>query len=152
MEKKWIIHSLDDLEICAAQLAIQLKKKITPHSATTVTLTGDLGSGKTTLTQMVGRNLDITEPICSPTFVITKYYDLVNQPWQRFIHIDAYRLDGEPAGPLGFNELFSNPANLVVIEWPQYIQSHISHSHTHITISIKKNDTRIVTIQDLNVR
>jgi tRNA threonylcarbamoyladenosine biosynthesis protein TsaE len=45
-------------------------------SATLITLSGDLGAGKTTFTQQIGELLKIKEKINSPTFVISKEYQI----------------------------------------------------------------------------
>ncbi|MCI0687357.1 MAG: tRNA (adenosine(37)-N6)-threonylcarbamoyltransferase complex ATPase subunit type 1 TsaE [Sporichthyaceae bacterium] len=58
-----------------------------------VLLSGDLGAGKTTLTQGIGAALGVRGPITSPTFVIARVHpSLVGGP--PLVHVDAYRLDG----------------------------------------------------------
>jgi tRNA threonylcarbamoyladenosine biosynthesis protein TsaE len=57
-----------------------------------VVLTGDLGAGKTTLTQGIGAGLTVRGDITSPTFVIARVHpSLVDGP--ALVHVDAYRLD-----------------------------------------------------------
>lgn len=153
MKKSWKIKNLDDLDSYAKQMVDFLtdivSKKI--DHATVVTLTGDLGAGKTTLTQRIAKHLGIGDEVSSPTFVIAKYYDLpkVGSPtsnFNRLIHVDAYRLDGEPLEPLGFEQLFADPNNLVIIEWPEYIQSVLPAHRTDISISINENEARNIEI------
>jgi len=56
-------------------------------------LTGDLGAGKTTMTQGIGRGLQVRGDITSPTFVIARVHpSLVGGP--ALVHVDAYRLGG----------------------------------------------------------
>ncbi len=56
-----------------------------------VLLTGDLGAGKTTLTQGIGTGLGVRGPIASPTFVIARAHpSTVAGP--ALVHVDAYRL------------------------------------------------------------
>ena len=56
-----------------------------------VVLTGDLGAGKTTLTQGIGAGLGVRGPVTSPTFVIARVHpSLVGGP--ALVHVDAYRL------------------------------------------------------------
>lgn len=58
-----------------------------------VVLTGELGAGKTTLTQGIGLGLQVRGPVTSPTFVIARVHpSLVGGP--DLVHVDAYRLDG----------------------------------------------------------
>jgi tRNA threonylcarbamoyladenosine biosynthesis protein TsaE len=56
---------------------ILLRKISAPqNSASLITLSGDLGAGKTTFTQKIGEILEIKEKINSPTFVISKRYSI----------------------------------------------------------------------------
>lgn len=56
-------------------------------------LSGDLGAGKTTLTQGIGEGLKVRGPITSPTFVIARVHpSLCGGP--SLVHVDAYRLGG----------------------------------------------------------
>src|SRR4051795_12878414 len=56
-----------------------------------VLLTGDLGAGKTTLTQGIGVGLGVRGPVTSPTFVIARVHpSQVGGP--PLVHVDAYRL------------------------------------------------------------
>ena len=90
--------------------------------ATVLALTGDLGAGKTTLTQSIGKKLGVTENMISPTFVIMKHYRLKTSDYRLLVHIDAYRLDSSAEmKTLGFDTLIADPENLIVIEWPERI-------------------------------
>ena len=91
--------------------------------ATVIGLSGDLGSGKTAFTQALARELGISEPITSPTFVLEKIYKLANQKFAKLIHIDAYRLEsGEELLKLGFAELLQDKNNLIIIEWVERVK------------------------------
>ena len=138
------IHTLEQLSEYTQQIVSQLSADSISGDATVITLHGDLGAGKTTLTQHLARALKVTEEVSSPTFVIAKYYDLKNQTWKRLIHIDAYRLDGEPLEPMGFDELFSDPTNLLIIEWPEYIESVLPKDRTDLSITINDDESRTI--------
>jgi tRNA threonylcarbamoyladenosine biosynthesis protein TsaE len=95
-------------------------------SATVVGLFGNLGSGKTTFTQALGKSLGVTEFMTSPTFVIEKIYLLKNSKvlmcFKKLIHIDAYRLEsGQELLSLDFKEILKDPKNLILIEWPERV-------------------------------
>ncbi len=56
-------------------------------------LTGDLGAGKTTLTQGIGRGLGVRGTVTSPTFVIARVHPTISGG-PPLVHVDAYRLGG----------------------------------------------------------
>lgn len=58
-----------------------------------VLLSGDLGAGKTTLTQGLGRGLGVRGPVTSPTFVIARTHPSTGGS-PPLVHVDAYRLGG----------------------------------------------------------
>src|SRR4029453_11950915 len=78
-------------------------------------LSGDLGAGKTTLTQGIGRGLQVRGDITSPTFVIARVHpSLVDGP--PLVHVDAYRLGG--IDELDDLDLDTSLADAVtVVEW-----------------------------------
>lgn len=81
-----------------------------------ILLNGDLGAGKTTLTQFIGKGLGVRRNINSPTFNIIKSYQGTDV---KLHHMDCYRLE-ESDEDLGFDEYFEDNA-VVIIEWSQFI-------------------------------
>ena len=117
MEKQ--IHSIVELEAFAKELITNL---VPGETATLITLSGELGAGKTTLTQAFARELGITKTVTSPTFVLENLYELTDSLFTTFIHIDAYRLtDPQELTALKFDELLDEPKNLIVLEWPEKV-------------------------------
>ncbi len=111
-----------DLPKIAKDIIAKIKKG---DKAIVITLEGDLGAGKTTLTQEIARNLGIKENLISPTFVIMKNYEIKGTHSQ-LVHIDAYRLNShQEILTLGWNEIISNPNNIVIVEWPEMIKEVI---------------------------
>lgn len=105
-------------------------------NATIISLSGDLGAGKTTLTQCLLKTLGVTEVVQSPTYVILKKYKIENDILKTVIHIDAYRLQSKTElQKLYWEEYVSNPENLIIIEWPEIV-SQIIPEHS---IKIKLN-------------
>ena len=100
-------------------------------------LSGDLGAGKTTLTQGIAKGLGIRRNVTSPTFTIQKLYRdgrlVLN-------HIDAYRLEGI-SQDLGFEE-YMYDGSLTVIEWSQFAKELIPEEYLEITIHLKDDDER----------
>lgn len=151
------------------KIAKEFLNKLKPakDKATVVGLYGDLGAGKTTFTQAVGKILKIKRKVNSPTFVIMKKYKITKlatsenflanktnpvfagenlQKWPAFkylFHMDAYRLKNEKELlHLAWDEIMDSKANLVFIEWPENIIKAIPKKHYKIKISHEKNNAR----------
>jgi tRNA threonylcarbamoyladenosine biosynthesis protein TsaE len=78
-----------------------------------VLLAGDLGAGKTTLTQGFARGLGVTEQVTSPTFVLMRPYE----GRLSIVHVDAYRLEHlQEVIDLGLPEMLDDGA-VAIIEW-----------------------------------
>lgn len=99
-------------------------------------LDGDLGAGKTTLTQGIAKGLGIRRNVTSPTFTILKIY----QGRMPLYHIDAYRLEGT-VQDLGFEELMEDEG-LTVIEWAEYVSWLIPEEYMKVTITLLEEDSR----------
>lgn len=85
------------------------------HPPLLVTLSGDLGTGKTTLVQSICEGYGVTGEVTSPTFALVQEYEAPRSP---VYHLDLYRLDQpEQLDALAWDEILSAPA-LVLVEWP----------------------------------
>lgn len=98
-----------------------------------VVLTGDLGAGKTTLTQGIAEGLGVRGPVTSPTFVIARVHpSLVDGP--SLVHVDAYRLGG-------FAELddldldTSIEDSVTIVEWGHGLAEGLAEDRLEITLS-----------------
>ena len=113
-----------------------------------LTLTGDLGVGKTVFTQGLAEGLGIEEPINSPTFTIVQMYEDGRLP---FYHFDVYRIgDIEEMEEIGYEDCFYGEG-VCLIEWADLIQEILPPDV--IAIEIEKNlekgfDYRKITISD----
>ncbi len=116
-----MIRTLVELETEAANFVSALAPSA--QGATLVTLSGELGAGKTAFTKAVANVLGIEGTITSPTFVLEKIYLLPGgHSFKRLIHIDAYRLEkGSDLAPLGFDEFMQDTSNLILFEWPEMV-------------------------------
>jgi len=115
--------------------------------AVVVTLTGDLGAGKTTLVQGIveGRGAADAGDVSSPTFALIHEY---GEPVSVY-HIDLYRLDTEEeANRLGLEELFDQPA-LVLIEWGDKFPRLLPPRRIEIKLTSGNEDQRFVEIVEL---
>ncbi len=96
-------------------------------------LTGELGAGKTTFTQGLGRGLGVRGGIISPTFVLVRSHpSLTGGP--RLVHVDAYRLDSaEELDDLDLETTLDS--SVTVIEWGAGRAEHLSDSRLDVTIT-----------------
>jgi tRNA threonylcarbamoyladenosine biosynthesis protein TsaE len=142
------IFTQNELPEIVAQLLQQAGSK-QGNTATIVALSGELGAGKTTLTQEVARTLSIKENIISPTFVIFKKYPIKNKTyrWKNLIHIDAYRLDSSAElFKLGWEELTVDSENLIILEWPERVPECLTGDIVQVKLSYIDEKTRQIEI------
>lgn len=138
------ITSLEVLDSFADNVVKELESH--PDHATLLTLSGDLGVGKTAFTKALARSLGVNEHVTSPTFVLAKKYPLTNQKFSTLIHIDAYRLEGEEnLKTIGFSDMVSDPKNLIVLEWPERVSEEIPDFAQNFSFEIGAGDIRIIT-------
>ena len=113
---------------------------------TVYTLIGDLGVGKTVLTQGLAKGLEIDEPISSPTFTIVQVYEEGRLP---LYHFDVYRIgDVEEMEEIGYEDYFYGEG-VTLIEWANLIEEILPESYTEIKIEkdLKKGfDYRKITV------
>ncbi|HZT35605.1 MAG TPA: tRNA (adenosine(37)-N6)-threonylcarbamoyltransferase complex ATPase subunit type 1 TsaE [Nitrososphaera sp.] len=121
---------LNELPEFARNVRAVLKLLPPKEGATIVALRGNLGSGKTTFTQALARELEVGEVVQSPTYVIMKTYELPQNRTQfgtprrfkKLVHIDAYRLESPSEFAALRPETFLNEqGTLVLIEWPEKV-------------------------------
>jgi len=145
-EKEYVVDTPADFTSVIA--AVLEKARTITKRATLVALSGDLGAGKTTFTQVLATDLGVTEPVVSPTFGIMKVYELENDSdFDHLIHIDAYRIaDISEVGPLRLEELFGTPRTLICLEWPENISAILPEDALWVNIAIGEGEQRKVTI------
>lgn len=138
------INTIEEVSDAARKLAARLVP--TNEGATVVTLSGDLGAGKTTFARAFARAFGIEEEITSPTYVIEKIYKPSTGPFERFIHVDAYRLNGaHDLEVLGWRELLQESGDLIVVEWPEKVEGAIPQDAIRIALELSKDDSRTIT-------
>ena len=121
------LESLEQMRTFAAALADHL------CAGDLLILTGNLGAGKTTFTQSLGKALDVTGRITSPTFVIAREH-LSRTGGPALVHVDAYRLaDGEELEDLDLDSELDE--SITVVEWGAGMAEQLSSDHLDITIT-----------------
>lgn len=102
-----------------------------------VTLTGDLGAGKTTLAQAICEGYGVTEPVTSPTYALVHRY---SAPRSAVYHVDLYRLDDPlQLTNIGWDDILSERA-LVIVEWPERAGWRMPADHLPIDIDYAADD------------
>lgn len=101
-----------------------------------VLLTGDLGSGKTTLAKGIAEGLGVTEPVVSPTFAIVREYE-GRVP---VAHVDVYRLERlQELHDLGFEEILDGN-RVVIVEWADLVMPVFAGSGPRVVVHLRQPD------------
>ena len=107
-----------------------------------ISLSGDLGRGKTVFTRGFANALGIDENITSPTFNIIKEY---TGDEMDLYHMDLYRLNGDVKN-LGIEEYFTK-GGVVIIELADLIEDYLPEERLDIKIKVIDEDTRVLIIE-----
>jgi tRNA threonylcarbamoyladenosine biosynthesis protein TsaE len=116
-----------------------------------VMLSGQLGAGKTTLAQGIGRGLGVAGAVLSPTFVIARVHRGGRLP---FVHVDAYRLSSiVEVDDLDLDA--SLEESVTVVEWGEGLVEGLAGDRLHVTIErplADGDETRTVEIDPVGPR
>lgn len=104
----------------------------------TLSLSGPLGSGKTTFTRYLAKSLGVKGAIKSPTYTIVKSYPLQKG---NLIHMDAYRLEETGSDAIDMAEIFQSDT-ITIIEWGQFIADQLPESYLQIEFSLTEDFNR----------
>jgi tRNA threonylcarbamoyladenosine biosynthesis protein TsaE len=130
MKKAFTTYSSTQTKNLGKLLALEI------HGGQTICLSGDLGSGKTTLAQGVLKGLGAKGPYTSPTFLVMKHYKLkARGPKHKaaakvpqlpgIYHIDAYRVGAKDILEMGWEEIINDEKSIIIVEWAERIKSII---------------------------
>lgn len=104
-------------------------------SAMSISLSGELGAGKTTLVQGMAKGLGVPDNyyVTSPTYTIINEY-----PGRiKLCHMDLYRLGSmDELDYLGFNEIVSS-GSVIVVEWPELLETEENFIYFDLKIIIE---------------
>ncbi len=142
MKNHYISHSPEETVQIGAELAAGLRPGL-------VTLSGELGAGKTKLTAGMLEALGAEGPYQSPTFMLVKEYHLPQKTEfgiARVYHADAYRLEPKDFETLGFQAWFEDPEGLVILEWPERIGELLPEKRLNIILTQKGETEREIKI------
>jgi tRNA threonylcarbamoyladenosine biosynthesis protein TsaE len=120
------------------------------HAGDLLILTGDLGAGKTTLTQGIGEGLGVRGSVTSPTFVISRVHPS-RGIGPALVHVDAYRL-GDSA-ELDDLDLDTDVDEAVtVVEWGEGLAESLSTDRLELDLHRRDDDVRELTITPVGPR
>ncbi|MDY6068752.1 MAG: tRNA (adenosine(37)-N6)-threonylcarbamoyltransferase complex ATPase subunit type 1 TsaE [Opitutales bacterium] len=132
LKKGFISDSLEDTERVAAAFALQIEKDAF------ITLSGDLGAGKTAFVRAIAKALGVKAQVKSPSFNICNIYP------EGLVHIDAYRIKGsfDPSDFL-IDELAATPT-IICVEWPEMIADFIPQNAYKLKFTLNGQSRKIV--------
>ena len=158
-QKIFISNSQEDTQSFAKKLAGNLMSRSRLDiggGALVLALIGELGSGKTTFARVFAEVLGVKEKVKSPTFIIMRKSQIPSSKSQAkskiqknktkykyFYHFDVYRIHSEKEIlNLGWEEIISNPENVVLVEWADKIEKILPKNSVKINFKHLKGDKR----------
>jgi tRNA threonylcarbamoyladenosine biosynthesis protein TsaE len=145
-----VITTSGTFDVCSAEEMKRLGERLAGELSMgdVLMLHGDLGAGKTTLTQGIATGLGVEGPVQSPTFTLVREHrgrDLT------LYHLDLYRLtDPDELESLGYEVYLDPPDGVSVIEWPERAGSWLPDRFTLVRIEHLGQDRRRVTIEPID--
>ena len=120
------------------EIGYRLGKLLTPESV--ICLLGDLGAGKTTITQSIAKALEVDDYITSPTFTIVNEYE-GKMP---LYHFDVYRIgSSEEMYDIGYED-YINGNGVCIIEWANLIEDILPEEYLKIELNYKDMSREMV--------
>jgi tRNA threonylcarbamoyladenosine biosynthesis protein TsaE len=140
----WRTRSGEETEALGAELLGQAPPGTAPCRV--VTLSGELGTGKSTFARGALRALGARGPIKSPSYTLLETYEL---PGVFVVHLDLYRLlDPNELEHLGLPDYFL-PGHLWLIEWPEKGAGHLPRADLGFVFSIDEQGHRIERVESV---
>ena len=142
MELDLVTHSPEETQ----QVGRRLGELARPGDV--VLLVGDLGTGKTCLTQGIARGLGINDYVLSPSFVIVR--ELHGR--LPLFHVDLYRLDRlEETQDLGLDDYLYD-GGVTVVEWAEKAAGLMPPEHVQISLAYVSDTERRLTLRPQGTR
>ena len=114
------------------------------NSSKIILFNGELGSGKTTLIQLICKKLKIKEKVLSPTFNLINEYQINND--FKVYHFDLYRIKSiQELIEIDFIDYIYS-GNYCFVEWPKICEDLIDINFKEIFIDIISEDKRLIKI------
>ena len=133
--------SPEQTELVAAELAAELAP------GDVVTVSGELGAGKTTFVRGACRALGVQGPVTSPTFTIGHRY----RGHVDVSHLDLYRFENVSPAEWGDLEPYFDGA-VCFVEWPEAAEGTLLDPRFRVTLRYAAEDRRVVEIERADAR
>jgi tRNA threonylcarbamoyladenosine biosynthesis protein TsaE len=112
-------------EEATRQLGVDIAKIL--QAGDFIALDGDLGAGKTFISQSIIRALGVEDYVTSPSYTIVNEYG-------RIYHFDVYRIDDlEEMYEIGYEEYFFSDG-ICLVEWASMVEELLPDAHYKMTI------------------
>jgi len=145
MKRVFLSSSEKETKKIAGDIAGEMEG-YTGKKAVIISLSGDLGAGKTAFTKGFLSAMSVRSRVTSPTFVVYKRYSVKKGRFKDIYHFDCYRIrDPKELSIIGFKSISADPRNIILIEWPENagrISPDIRISIDHLP----KEDERRITV------
>ena len=141
MKTEYVAHGADEMRAFGARLARALQAT-SADEALLVTLSGELGAGKTTLVGGFLAELGHVGPVRSPTYTLLEPYRLQGRD---ITHCDLYRLrHPDELDDLGLRDL-RGAGSVLLVEWPERAEGRLSAADLALTLDYAGPDARKLT-------
>jgi tRNA threonylcarbamoyladenosine biosynthesis protein TsaE len=122
------------------QLGLEFAAQLSPGSV--LSLSGELGSGKTEFVKGLAKGLGVTDPATSPTFTLVHEHTGGRIP---LYHMDLFRIDGEDdLDEIGFDDYLARDG-VCAIEWADKFRGRLPAQALLLRFEIGERDERLIT-------
>lgn len=143
MRTEYAAHGADEMRAFGARLARALLTA-PAHASLLVTLSGELGAGKTTLVGGLLAELGHVGPARSPTYTLIEPYRLQGRD---ITHCDLYRLrHPDELDDLGLRDL-RGPGSVLLVEWPEKAAGRLGAADLTLTLDYAGPDARNLVVE-----
>lgn len=140
MKHEITVQNLEDLDRAAAEFLKEIGNN------TLIAFYAPMGSGKTTFTTAICRNLGVTDPAGSPTFAIVNEY--MRADGEPMYHFDFYRINKlSEAVEIGLYD-YLDSGYLCLMEWPENIEDLLPEETLKVSIHVNPDQSRTISWED----
>lgn len=140
MKHEITVQNLEDLDRAAAEFLKEI------GDDTLIAFYAPMGSGKTTFTTAICRNLGVTDPVGSPTFAIVNEY--MRADGDPMYHFDFYRINKlSEAVEIGLYD-YLDSGYLCLMEWPENIEDLLPEETLKVSIHVNPDQSRTIFWED----